>query len=103
MTNSSIFLVTYNDGDYYTRNAETLAAFSSRIEASDFVLAYLAFSAERFGESIDGVSIVEMVGSETVSSLDIAVNMGVDRSVALYPVLYDLGAFYRGLERALTA
>lgn len=99
MADSSVFLVTFNDGDYYTRYAETLAAFVSRQDALDYALCYQAQEIESSGYVLLGLAVVEQRGEEVVSTLSVEprVGAGLTRRRVL-----DRSAVYRDLGRLLS-
>jgi hypothetical protein len=101
---ASVFLVTVNDGDYYTRYAETLGAFTDRNEALGFAFAAQAASFETFDEALEGLEVVEMNGGDVVASLSAVPSEGI---VAEYEgatnfLVTDVAAAYRSLVRALS-
>ena len=103
MTTSSVFLVTYNDGDYYTRYAETLAAFPTREEALNYVLCRQAFEIEFRSEVMRGLEVVEMCGEEELSRLEVCPLVGVEleHEGDDYYRVAARAAAYRSLERIL--
>lgn len=104
MTTSSVFLVTYNDGDYYTRHDKTLAAFTSRVDAAGYALSIFAADLEVYGEVQEGFSLVERVGEDEISRVDVLPIVGCAFDD---PLLHrglrvtDRDAVYRSLERIL--
>ena len=104
MATSSIFLVTHDDGDFYTRHPDTLAAFRSRDEACAYALCRQAYEIESFGEIVTGLQVREVRGDELVSVVEAVPTLGLRRE---WPGqqdpegVADRDAVYRDLERQL--
>lgn len=103
MADSSVFLVTFNDGDYYTRYPETLAAFVSRQAALDYALCYQAQEIESSGDVVLGLAVEERRGDEVVSTLSVEPRVGVGRDEYGTLRVIDRSAVYRDLGRLLSA
>lgn len=98
----SVFLVTFDDGDYYTRYPETLAAFSSRQDALDFALCTQVAEVELWGRPLQGLAVVERAGDDEVSSLPVVPQKGIrpDRWGGVEVI--DLDAVYSDLGELLS-
>lgn len=101
MASSSIFLVTHDDGDFYTRHPDTLAAFRTRDEACAYALCRQAYEIESFGEIVLGLQVREVRGDALVSVTEAAPTLGLLRGVGDDEVVADRDAVYRDLERQL--
>ena len=101
MTTRSVFLVTHNDGDYYTRHAETLAAFTSRDAALEFAFNRQVDEIELYNVVLTGLAVEERRGSEVVSTLDVVPRVGVSTD-SYDDSVTDRDAVYRDLGRILS-
>mgnify|MGYP000509653119 CR=1 FL=1 len=101
MTTSSVFLVTYNDGDYYTRYDDVLAAFTSRDDAAAYALGVAAAEVEVYGDVREGLCLVERAGADEVSRVDVVPLVGFERDEYEGSRVTDRDAVYRSLERIL--
>ncbi len=103
MTDSTVYLVTFNDGDFYTRYPETLAAFASRQDALDYALCYQASEIETSGDVVLGLVVEERCGDEVVTALSVEPRVGVGRDQYGEIRITDRDAVYRDLGRVLSA
>lgn len=101
MSTSSVFLVTYHDGDYYTRYDDVLAAFTSRDDAAAYALGVAAAEVEVFGDVREGLYLVERAGADEVSRVNVVPLVGFEARVLGEPRVTDRDAVYRSLERVL--
>ena len=101
MKTRSVFLVTHNDGDYYTRYPQTLAAFTSRDEALEYAFNRQVEEIELWDGVVKGLAIEERRGSEVVSIVDVTPTRGVSTSL-FDDSITDRAAVYRDLGRVLS-